>query len=73
VDLDSRDTQRHPLVRRIVDAFEIHERSAPGDEAEGSRPEARESEQTMDAAAEIAPAALPEAEAGLRSDEGGSS
>jgi phosphate starvation-inducible PhoH-like protein len=26
VDLDSRDTQRHPLVRRIVDAFDIAER-----------------------------------------------
>lgn len=34
VDLDSRDTQRHPLVRRIVDAFEAIERPAPesGDE-----------------------------------------
>ncbi len=32
VDLDSRDTQRHPLVRRIVDAFQDAERqaAAPG-------------------------------------------
>ncbi len=30
VDLDSRDTQRHPLVRRIVDAFEVAERHEPG-------------------------------------------
>ena len=30
VDLDSRDTQRHPLVRRIVDAFADAERTSPG-------------------------------------------
>jgi phosphate starvation-inducible PhoH-like protein len=29
VDLDSRDTQRHPLVRRIVDAFADAERTSP--------------------------------------------
>ncbi|MEZ4387639.1 MAG: PhoH family protein [Candidatus Krumholzibacteriia bacterium] len=29
IDLDSGDTQRHPLVRRIVDAFEDAERAAP--------------------------------------------
>jgi len=35
VDLDSRDTQRHPLVRRIVDAFRDAERTA----ADGAEPE----------------------------------
>jgi len=35
VDLDSRDTQRHPLVRRIVDAFRDAERMA----ADGAEPE----------------------------------
>jgi len=37
VDLDSRDTQRHPLVRRIVDAFADAERtsSRPGSAAPG--------------------------------------
>ena len=37
VDLDSRDTQRHPLVRRIVDAFADAERTSPPPAASRSK------------------------------------
>jgi phosphate starvation-inducible protein PhoH and related proteins len=36
VDLDSSDTQRHPLVRRIIDAFEAVERSDPAGRGKGA-------------------------------------
>jgi phosphate starvation-inducible protein PhoH and related proteins len=36
VDLDSSDTQRHPLVRRIIDAFEAVEQSDPAGPGKGA-------------------------------------
>jgi phosphate starvation-inducible protein PhoH and related proteins len=56
VDLDSCDTQRHPLVRRIVDAFAEAERCL-STESEAARPAASVAAGTSSDAADAPPAA----------------